>query len=56
MQPIEIIVIIIASLIVLFNIILFIYKKIKHIPSDECQSCAKMKSLFIKEYKKGNIK
>lgn len=60
-QPIEIIVIVVASTIVVSVIGNYIYRKIKKLPTGECAHCSKGKSL-VKDYyetykqKKGSTK
>lgn len=59
MEPIEIIVIIAASALVLSVIGTYIYKKIKRLPTGECASCStkgnKMLKEYNKKYKKKNL-
>ncbi len=51
--------IIFAILVVAFVVYIFgkeIYKKKKHLPSDECCACSKSKVRWVKEYRKCNKK
>lgn len=52
MEPIEIIVIVAASAIVLSVLGTYIYKKVKHLPTGECASCATKGNKLLKEYNK----
>lgn len=58
MTPLEIIVIVVASAIVLGVFGTFVYKKIKGRPTGECASCGtkgnKLLSKYRKKYKKKN--
>lgn len=49
---ISILVGVIAALIVLLNVINFIYKRIKKIPSGDCYYCYKNSKKLLKEYRK----
>ncbi len=51
MKPIEIIVIIVAVFIVISVIARAIYKKVKNIPSCECQSCQNRMINALKKFK-----
>jgi len=51
MHPIEIVVIVLVSLFVLFMIGRFIYKKVKHMPTSECD-CVGKKNRLVKDYHK----
>lgn len=52
MSPLEIIVIVAASAIVLGVIGTFIYKKIKRLPTGECASCSSKGTSLLKKYRK----
>lgn len=56
MEPIEIIVIIVASLIVSSVIGYAIYKKIRHKPSSECGACHDRMARALKRMKKDQRK
>ena len=49
MEPIEIIVIIVASLIVLSVLGTYLYKKAKHLPTGDCDCCSSKSSLVKKD-------
>lgn len=51
MKPIEIIVIIVAVFIVISVIARAIYKKVKNVPSCECQSCQNRMINALKKFK-----
>lgn len=52
MQPIEIIVIVCAVGIVVSYIGVYMYKRIKHLPTGDCADCKKRMSKIVKEYHK----
>lgn len=52
MQPIEIVIIVVVSIIVVSIIGVYIYKKIKHIPTGECGCCSSKPKNIVKEYHK----
>ena len=49
---IEILVIAIVALFLAFVLGRYIYKKIKHLPTGECECCHKSKKQLLKEYHK----
>jgi hypothetical protein len=52
MQPIEIIVIVLTALFLLALIARYIYKKVHHLPTGECASCASKGGGLVKMYRK----
>ena len=54
MKPIDIIVIIVVSIVVLLILGRFIYKKIKGLPTGECSSCSSKKNVnrMVRDVKK----
>ena len=52
MSLIEIVTIVSSSLIVFGNIGVFVYKKIKHLPTGDCQYCSYKNKNIIEEYRK----
>ncbi len=52
MSPIEIIVIVITSLIVIGVIGNYVYRKIKHLPTGECACCKNKYNSILRKYHK----
>lgn len=52
MGPVEIVTIVVVSLIVVSIIGVFVYKKIKHLPTGECSCCKSKGNALLKKYRK----
>ena len=46
-------ILVIIAIMIFFTLLLanFIYKKVKHIPSDECECCCGKKNKLVKDYR-----